>query len=98
MTRFDGSDYDPAMDNKRLTSQLETLKALMLGGGPRSLRQISTITGYSEASISAQLRNLRKRRFGAYTVSKMRSGNPEQGLFVYTVSVPELHYEQMVFA
>ena len=35
-----------------------------------TLRQLARLTGYGEASISAQLRHLRKPQYGAYIVRK----------------------------
>ncbi len=81
--KFDGPDYQKEHDCKRLTTQHERIKALMIDGKFRTLSQISNITGDPPASISAQLRHLRKERFGGYTVLKRRKGLPEHGLFEY---------------
>jgi len=35
-----------------------------------TLRELAAITGYGEASISAQLRHLRKPRFGSFVLEK----------------------------
>ncbi len=37
-----------------------------------TLRELGQMTGYGEASISAQLRHLRKPQFGGYVVEKRR--------------------------
>ena len=78
---FNGSDYIPKLDHKRLTGQLADIKALMIDGTFRTLNEIESATGYPQASISAQLRNLRKERFGGYTVNKQRRAL--EGLFEY---------------
>lgn len=70
--RFDGDDYVPARDDVRLTGQLRRIWDLMADGRWRTLPAISEATGAPEASISAQLRHLRKPRFGAHTVEKRR--------------------------
>jgi len=77
---FDGSDYTAPRDNKRLTAQMERIFDLMNDGVFRTLRQIADITGDPEASISAQLRNFRKARFGSHTLNKKYLGN---GLYSY---------------
>ena len=66
--RFDGPDYIPERDNVRLTGQLERIWNCMQDGEWRTLSRISTITGDPESSISAQLRHLRKPRFGSHHV------------------------------
>lgn len=77
---FDGADIDPDRDNGRLYSQLSRIKELMGDGGWRTLAEISGVTGDPPASVSAQLRNLRKKRFGSHTVERRHVGN---GLYEY---------------
>lgn len=80
--RFNGSDYEHERDSPRLSAQLGRIWECMKDRQPRTLREISEITGDPQASISAQLRHLRKPRFGGHTVLKTHLGN---GLYVYTV-------------
>ena len=68
--RFDGADYNHARDNARLTGQLLRVWNCMNCGSWKTLRQISDETGDPESSISAQLRHLRKPRFGSYVVER----------------------------
>ena len=82
MTHFNGPEYKPERDKKRLTNQLEDIKKLMFDGKWRTLAEISQITGHPESSISAQLRHLRKPRFGSYTVEREHLLN---GLYKYRV-------------
>ena len=82
METFDGSDYLPSRDDDRLSSQLERVKALMADAQWRSLNQIASATGAPAASVSAQLRHLRKERFGANTVNKRYV---ERGHYLYQV-------------
>ena len=70
--RFDGPVYDPALDDDRLRRQLGRVFALMLDGRWRSLQEIADVTGDPQTSISAQLRHLRKPRFGGHAVEKKR--------------------------
>ena len=81
--RFNGSDYSPEYDDARLTGQLRRVYSLMIDGVWRTLQDISLATGDPQASASAQLRNLRKSRFGAHTVNKRSRGDRERGLFEY---------------
>lgn len=94
--RFDGPDYDPDLDRDRLTTQLDRIRALMLDGGWRTLSEIAQTTGDHEASVSAQLRHLRKQRFGAYRVLKRRRGEKRRGLFEYQVLLPIPSMEQQM--
>jgi hypothetical protein len=80
--RFDGSDYVPERDDARLTGQLLRVWECVKDGEWRTLSRISTITGDPEASISAQLRHLRKSRFGGFEVEKRYINN---GLYEYRV-------------
>ena len=79
---FAGSDYVPQRDDRRLLGQFEKVRKLMLDGGWRTLDEIAEATGEPPASISAQLRHLRKEQFGAYTVEKCYCG---EGLYRYRV-------------
>jgi DNA adenine methylase len=81
--RFNGSDYQPAIDDARLGRQHERIRDLMLDGVWRTLDEIAAATGDPPASISAQLRHLRKPRFGSYVVAKQARGDREHGLFEY---------------
>jgi len=80
--RFNGSDYDPLKDNTRLTGQILRIFNLMKDGEWRTLADIEQKTGDPQASISAQLRHLRKARFGGFKVIK---SNLSGGLFRYKV-------------
>lgn len=82
---FDGPDYEPENDRKRLTGQIERVFNLMRDGKWRTLSEIEKATGDPAASISAQLRHLRKPRFGSFTVEKQRRGDRKAGLFEYRV-------------
>lgn len=68
--RFNGADYVPERDDERLSSQYRRIFALMSDGQWRSLAAIAVATGDPTPSISAQLRHMRKPRFGGYTVNR----------------------------
>lgn len=69
---FDGSTYDPELDEKRLTKQIYRVWAHMAPGQWDTLRNIAHHTGASEAGVSARLRDFRKERFGSHTVERKR--------------------------
>ena len=77
---FDGADYTPVRDNARLTGQIKRIYSLMSDGKWRTLQEIEQETGDPQASISAQLRNLRKARFGGHAVGREHLGG---GLYHY---------------
>lgn len=84
---FDGPTFDSVLDGERLSAQYDNVKALMLDGEWRTLVEISLLTDYPTPSISARLRDMRKPRFGAYTVERKRRGNGRAGLFEYRVLI-----------
>lgn len=83
---FNGSDYIPEFDKERLTGQIKRVYACMSDGVWRTLGEIEEVTGDPQASISAQLRHLRKSRFGGHEVGKRRRGEAEIGLWEYQLS------------
>jgi hypothetical protein len=88
LLHFDGSDYNKDLDIDRLTDQYHRIFNLMSDGKWRTLTEIKFETGDPESSISAQLRHMRKPRFGAHIVRKQRVKDREtQGLFEYQLSI-----------
>jgi hypothetical protein len=85
---FDGPDYVPELDDARLSRQIDRVRDCMLDGLWRTLGEIEATTGDPQSSISAQLRHLRKSRFGSWVVEKRRRDSPERGLFEYRLSRP----------
>ena len=81
-----GPAYDPELDGERIDKQHERIRDWMLKRGWVTLAEIATILGYPEASVSAQLRHLRKERFGCYVVDKRRRS--ETGTWEYRVLAP----------
>lgn len=87
--RFDGADYDPVVDDARLTGQLRRIWDVILDGAWRTLREIGDVTGDPEASISAQLRHLRKARFGSHIIERRTRGERSAGLWEYRLVKPD---------
>lgn len=82
-SRFNGSDYEPEFDDQRLRGQIKRIYDLMIDGQWRTLAEIEQATSDPPASISAQLRHLRKKRFGAHDIEKRARGDRHIGLFEY---------------
>ncbi|MAT10407.1 MAG: hypothetical protein CMM02_05290 [Rhodopirellula sp.] len=80
---FDGSDVKQGRDNCRLKGQLKRVHKCMMDGKWRTLGEIEEVTGDPQSSISAQLRNLRKPRFGGHEVVKRYV---ESGLYQYRLN------------
>lgn len=90
-----GPAYDRQKDEPALTDQRERIKNLMSDGAWRPLCEIHRLTGYPEASISAQLRHLRKIEFGGWRVDKRR---PEGSrLWEYRISLPTPEGQYLMF-
>lgn len=77
---FDGAVYEPTRDEARLNHQIADIYGLMKDGQWRTLEGIAHTTGHGAASVSAQLRNLRKPRFGGHTVNRRHI---QHGLYEY---------------
>lgn len=85
---FNGPEYVPALDHTRLSRQHERIRDLMLDGVWRTLDEIAGVTGDPAASISAQLRHLRKDRFGGWIIEKRARADRARGLFEYRLLAP----------
>lgn len=69
----DGATFEPERDGKRINKQLQEVYAAMQDGQWRTLYRLHTMTGHPEQSLSARLRDLRKTKFGGYTVERRRA-------------------------
>lgn len=77
---FSGSDYNAARDSVRLTGQLLRVWDVMKDGKRRTLGEIARLAKAPEASVSAQIRNLRKPENGGHSIDKEWIDN---GLYHY---------------
>lgn len=86
---------NPRDDGKRLRTLFVNVRDLMTGklfgiSTARSawwtLGEIVAHVGGSEASVSARLRDLRKKQFGGFIVERRRRGEAKRGLFEYRVT------------
>ena len=94
---FDGRTYDPLIDYLRLSAELQDLWDT-LTADPEAWWSLSGLQGaiasrtgrrWSEAGLSARLRDLRKPKFGRYAVETRRV---RQGLFAYRLNPG--HYQR----
>ena len=71
-------------DVPRLMTQMEQIHAYLSTHQWSTLAEIEASTGFPQASISSQLRHLRKPRFGGFRVEKRR--RTSGGTWEYTLS------------
>lgn len=86
---FDGTTYDAGQDHDRLATQLGRVRSLLLGGGFWTLAEIARRLGIPEASASARIRDLRKKKFGGYAVCSRRRGGAV-GTWEYGIALEEV--------
>lgn len=77
---FDGETYEAGRDHQRLKGQLSRVFDLMKDGVARTLDEIATACGGTEAAVSARLRDLRKAKYGGHHVERERV---QGGLYRY---------------
>ena len=77
--RFEGAE---GRDRDRLCGQMKRIYDLMVDGCWRTLAEIEKETGDPQASISAQIRHLRKYRFGAHQIDKRRRNDGNQWEYI----------------
>ena len=82
--RFDGPHLEPD-DHPRLNTQLKAVRDLMSNGEPWTLPQLvqgleSMGIHAMESGVSARIRDLRKEKFGGYTIETKLI---KRGLFQY---------------
>lgn len=81
---FDGETYERPNDRGRLTSQLSRVRRFMCDGEWHKLDEILEATAPGTvASVSARLRDLRKKKFGGQVVDRRRVGDSKDGVFEY---------------
>ena len=84
-TLFDGVTINDERDNGRLQAQLDLVRQLTLSTELwYTLAELSQRTNFPEASVSARLRDLRKPKFGGYTVDRKYV---ERGTWAYKVTL-----------
>ncbi len=84
---FDGHTYDDNRDRKRLTTEFNAVKTILMDGEWHTLPELFARTGYpATAALGSRIRDLRKEKFGGYNVeSRCVNG----GVWAYRVLLPE---------
>lgn len=82
---FDGETYEAEQDHERLGAQALRVWGAVRDGYWRTLSEIEAICGDPQASISARLRDFRKKKFGENVVERQRRGEGKKGLHEYRV-------------
>jgi hypothetical protein len=94
---FEGAAYVPSLDRARLALQVERLRKYMLGVEWRTLREIKAALEvmyapafFPESSISAQMRNLKKKPSFYRLIKRRRVGvhGPGAGIWEYRLLPP----------
>jgi hypothetical protein len=81
---FEGT-AESATDFERLAEQTRGIFNLMKDGVWRTLEEIEAETGYPQDGVAAQLRHLKKLRFGGHALEKRR--RPYGGTWEYRLMV-----------
>ena len=84
-----GTSYVEEIDGERLQRQMDVIREYMLEAYPkwRTLQKIENDLDYPQASISAQLRHLKKVRFGGFVLEKQRR-EADKGTWEYRLHKP----------
>ncbi len=78
---FHGDSFVAELDEKRLTRQLDKVRACLLAGEQHTLASLAGSVGCSEASASARIRDVRREGIaGGWVIQKKRITN---GLWEY---------------
>jgi len=78
---------DGRADEVRLNRQQALVWAVLVDHDWHTLRELSERTGCPEASVSARIRDLRKRKYGSHTIERESLGS---GLFRYRLLTDEV--------
>lgn len=81
---FSGTTYDTKLDGQRLTQQYQRAYDCMADGRWRTLEALAIAVGAPTHSVSARLRDMRKKRFGENLVERKRIAG---GLYEYRLIV-----------
>jgi len=84
---FSGAGVETVEDKIRLGKQIDRVLAYINGGEWMSLQQIAIGINAPHASVSAQLRNLRKAEHGSYIIERKNEGD---GYFLYRLAGVDL--------
>lgn len=84
----DGDTYEAEFDYTRLNRQMRLVYTVLKTGAWWTRHDIADVTKQPESSVSARIRDLRKAKFGGFTVERKRH-SLIPGLFLYRLIQPE---------
>jgi hypothetical protein len=87
---FDGESYDDDRDRKRLARQMSRVRVALSDGQWWTLARLAEVSEASTQSASARVRDLRKVRFGGYTIERRYAGD---GVFEYRMDLEQDHLD-----
>jgi len=96
MPKFTGPEYEPSNDEARLTKQLDRIVAVMSDGGWRTHQEIAFAAKAPATSVSSQLRNLRMKENGGWTVERRARGDRKAGMFEYRLVQTIINKEHLL--
>jgi hypothetical protein len=82
---FDGATYNRERDRDRVQAQLVRVRLALSDDTWHTLSELAARTGDPEASISARIRDLRKKKFGGHVVARRYVTD---GLWAYRLERP----------
>lgn len=82
LPHFPSEAYDPELDYGRLTAQMRRLWAVIVDGRWHTLAELEQAADGPQGSLSADLRSLRKPKFGGFVVARKRV-TEEGGTWAY---------------
>ncbi len=64
--------FDPKFDRVRLGSKLARVRAILLDGKPHTIAEIQAFVGKYDEGVSANVRDLRKAKYGGWDIPSTR--------------------------
>jgi hypothetical protein len=90
---FDGATFNPRLDSTRLSKQVERVYSVLITGEWVTLSELSFYANAPEASVSARIRDLRKKRYGSQVINSRRRS---VGLWEYRLVYSEPQQETLL--
>lgn len=93
--RFPRRPFGPQLnegDLRRMGKQRADVWACIINGAWWSLAELAERTGHPEASISASLRDFRKRQHGSHVIDRRRRYGPRFGTYEYRLGDDVVDY------
>lgn len=92
-----GATFQESLDGERVRTQMQVIRDFMLSHDFVTLSEIEHCLKYPSASISAQLRHLKKDKFGGYELEKKRLSINNAGTWLYKLTSREPNKQETLF-